>query len=372
MGFSQLAVSSRMKVRKLSAARHVPPAFLDSHSRTTSTHYPPPSPTEEALWGAAVARGFSHRPGDPQRFLRKLRADAQSPRTGVRVVVDNATGTFVGALRVLERSIDVDGRSVRIAGLAEVCSDPAWRGRGVASVSMADARDTCAASGAALSLLHAAPAVASMYERLGYRPLVVPYALLPPGAAELPAGAQLQRVELSDPLAAARLSALHTAACAALAGCMGFTLRSSEYWTRWLPAGAAGGAFCALQLPGAPAGAPAAFAVAVLKDGVMRLWDYGAVEGLPPALACAFLRAVAARAAADGPPAAGAAAAPAEQALLLPTPLARLLCSEPLQEVGADEGWMIRPLNEEGEGLAQSLTKASAEGRFLVWAADAF
>lgn len=371
--------------------RGSPPAPAPSHPHPLTP--PPTQPrAEERLWGELCARGFSHRPGDPTRFYRKLRADPQCPREGVRVVVA-PSGAFVGSVRVLRRDIDVDGAPAPAAGIAEVCTDPEYRGQGVAGVALPDAMAYVDGhSGGAFSLLHAAAAVAPLYARYGYAPMRVPYSRLPLGAAAgggaaLPAGAAVRAADLADAGEVAALDALRASLNAHL-GATGFTHRSPAYWQRWL-ATAAGPGYRVLTLPPAAGAAGegaaprvAAYACVMHKDGI-KLWDCGYdPAALPAAEALAFVAAVAAGVVAAGTAAGRLAAdAPEAASLLLPTRLAGALCppgSAPEDPAAVDAGWMARPIpaqaagDSASAGLVAALAKASDAGRYLVWAADAF
>jgi GNAT superfamily N-acetyltransferase len=414
----------------------VRPVAGDSPTLPAARRSPLPArpPAEEVAWGELCGRGFSHRGGDPKRFYRKLQADPQSPRAGVRVTVA-PSGEFVGSVRVPERDVDVDGAVVRVAGIAEVCSDPAYRGQGIAGVALPDAMAYCEGTACAASLLHAAPAVAGLYAKYGYAPLTVRYSRLrlpataaaadgsissssgssvsdapaPPPLAFatewLPPGAVVRAADLGSADEVATLSSLHAATCARL-GVTGFTHRSQAYWQRWLPC-VAGGSFWALELPGAAAGAagggssPVVAYASVVYKGGLKVWDFGAADGLEPSVALGFLLTLATRQAAVEVAAGKAAAdAPEVTTLLVPTRLARALVPVAALAAAApdggaaatgaapsvdhdspaddDVGWMVRPLGggpggpEGGKVVVAALQAASADGRLLVWVADSF
>lgn len=431
VGFTARAVQNEEGEKRaiLAAAAHRRPRETTAGAPRRCLHltHPacrPPSPAprrpaEEVAWGELCGRGFSHRGGDPKRFYRKLQADPQSPRAGVRVTVA-PSGELVGSVRVPERDIDVDGAVVRVAGIAEVCSDPAYRGQGIAGVALPDAMAYCESTACAASLLHAAPAVAGLYAKYGYAPLVVRYSRLrlpapaaaaaaaastgdsvvsdapaPAFSAEwLPPGAVVRAVDLGSADEVAALGALHAGTCARL-GVTGFTHRSAAYWQRWLPC-VAGGSFWALELPGvsgSSAASPVAAYASVVNKGGLKVWDFGAVDGLEPSVALGFLLTLATRQAAVEVAAGKAAAdAPDVTTLLVPTRLARALV--PMAAAGAaaasapavdhdnpaddDVGWMVRPLGggpggaEGGKAVVAALQAASSDGQLLVWVADAF
>jgi len=201
------------------------------------------SEAEAEVWGALCARGFSHRPGDPSRFYRKLRADPTARLEWIRVVVSE-DGRLVGSVRVFDRAISLgEGVDpVRMAGLGEVCTDPDYRGRGISTVMLVDAVQFCEVrTGAVVSLLHAAAAVAPLYQRFGYRPLQVHYGrmLVDPSNTTDGIGVGVGRAWLSrqahldDDREVATLAAMHEDTCNALRA-VGWTRRDDAYWRRWI------------------------------------------------------------------------------------------------------------------------------------------
>lgn len=228
---------------------------------------------EEELeaWGALVGRGFSHRPGDPTRFIRKYRTDPTACFEWTRVVEDTAAHRLVGSVRILDREMATGNPAapfIRFAGVAEVCSDPDYRGRGVASIMMPDAVSFMVrSSGVPLSVLHAADAVRPLYERYGYKGIAYEY-----GSAVIPAEAPPSEPVLtpSSPLPGAprytveamkyqddwrALQPLYNDFNGRRLGGVGWVSRSGPaidgsrfggsgfeevYWTRWLPNATAG------------------------------------------------------------------------------------------------------------------------------------
>ena len=60
------------------------------------------------------------------------------------------------------------GWSARLAGIGNVCSDPAWRGKGLALACMTRAMELARQGGAEFVLLFCAPQRKALYERFGF------------------------------------------------------------------------------------------------------------------------------------------------------------------------------------------------------------
>lgn len=290
---------------------------------------------------------------------------------------------------MLQRDIDVDGRVVSTAGIAEVCTDPEYRGQGVAGVAMPDSMAYVDnESGCDFSLLHAASAVAPLYARYGYVPLHVSYSRVAINAAEdvtplhaalLPEGAVIRSASLDDSAETTALDALHAALHARM-GCTGFTHRSTPYWQRWLPV-VAGSGYRVLEVPDATAGTGKRIVayVCVIRKDEIKVWDCGFDEAaLPASAAFAFVLSVAAsvvaREVSTGKLAQDAAEA---GSLLLPSRLADILCSPGIATAdpeSSDAGWMARPIAGAtvSAAIVDALVAASAQGRYVVWVADSF
>ena len=262
---------------------------------------------ELEAWGALCAAGFSHRGGDPRRFLNRFLNDPAAVRAGVRVTTPVADPhRLAGSVRVFSRLIDVEGVAVRSAGLGEVATHPDFRGKGVASVMLVDAGAYCdGSSGAAISSLHAATGVQSLYAKYGYGgDMTVPYRRLPLAGPQLPMGGGgngglwVRRGCLRDDWRT--LEPMH-AGFLRMIGATGFVHRVPDegYWTRWLEF-IAGGAYYVL-VEGEGGGAPVAYAALLHKPEGWKLADFGVAfaDGLPrvtPEQAVAFIRAAAATA----------------------------------------------------------------------------
>ena len=81
--------------------------------------------------------------------------------------------TIIGHMALVLRSILLDGRQVTIAGLAEVATDPAHRGQGIAAALLREAIEEAKASPAEYLLLFG---VAKVYSAAGFRRVSNPLA----------------------------------------------------------------------------------------------------------------------------------------------------------------------------------------------------
>lgn len=381
---------------------------------------PVASEAEARVWGELCGRGFAHRGGDPARFYRKLCADPTAKLEWIRVAVSEA-GVMVGSVRLFDRQLDVGGAAVPMAGLGEVCTDPDYRGRGISTMLLVDAVQMCETrSGAAVSLLHAAAAVAPLYRRFGYEPLSVPYGrlcvpLAAAAATEDTASAPATTSTHVDVAAEwAALAPLHDGLTVELRA-VGTTRRDEAYWRRWIAYTSAGRARCVRD----EGGAPRTYAVLLRKPEGYKICDMGCIVTGDGAArtALADLTAIIADAVAadiaagtvsreEALPAGSTSVRVLVPALLLQWLTAppdagagagdggELTMSPPLEWAGgrvtaicdgseADVGWMLRPLHGGGAvaaagdaagggGAAAALQAASDAGRFLVWPLDAF
>jgi len=404
----------------------------------------PPGPDALASWGALCALSFAHRPGDPRRFAARWLIDgaageggargAASRRALTRLALDGA-GALAGAVRVYVRTwLLPRAGATALAGLGDVCTHPAQRGRGVAALLLPDAlaagaaalaagaAPAPAAAGGGLAALHAAPTVGPLYARHGFAYLPrVPYgelrapALQPPPPP--PRGLRARRLPASALAAPAsalwrRLDALHAALCAA-ARVAGATLRDEDYWRRWVPF-AVTDRLVVFSREGAGEeddSAIVAYAAFVWKSEHYRLADAGAAAellgGAAPGALRACLAAAAAEAMAAAPPGSEWHAPPAPEPAVgapllaawraaprgggaaagLPPPLPVIAVptavlrvdpaaagadeSEDVAELG-DGGWMARTLGTGGEAAHAELLAAAESGDLLIWLADAF
>lgn len=241
---------------------------------------PVSSDDEVVAWGALCARGFSHRPGAASRFYDKYCADPTASRLATRVVAAS-DGQLVGSVRVFDRTWEVGGAAVSVAGLGEVCTDPDFRGRGISRIMLVDAVQYCEwCTPAGVSALHAAAAVAPLYAQYGYRSAPIPYAALTRSAACSDDDGVYRLRGVADVAAEWRqLAALHTAAVARL-GVVGTTVRDAAYWTRWMPHVLADQAVVLERCVDAAGAAwqAVAYAAIVKKADGFKLIDFGMAD----------------------------------------------------------------------------------------------
>jgi hypothetical protein len=325
----------------------------------------------------------------------------------------------VGGARLFDRLFWVSdcsgggggGYAARMLGWGEVSSDPELRGQGIIGRVLGEltarmeaaAGERAAPPRAALSLLHAAPAVVGLYAKFGFCApgvLRIPYARLPVawaapapgggGGGSLPAeprgvpGAPQWRVRCVDfARDASALAALREGALAR-AGAAGWTLRSGAYWARWVANACRGraGVLEASRGEGGGGWAPAAYGFARWREGAYRLMDWageGGLGGGAPlrALLEALLGDAAelAREADPATPTPADAAGGGAAALAVPLVLAGDLAppgAAPAEEPAlADVGWLARPLGgAEGARALEELTAASERGKFIIFGAD--
>jgi hypothetical protein len=363
-----------------------------------------------------AARGFSHRVGPADRFIKRFTEDETA--TLEQVVTAVRGGVVVGGARLFDRMVWVSdcggncsgggggggggGYAVRLLGWGEVSSDPDLRGQGIVGRVLAElsARmERAAGEGApppraALGLLHAAPGVAGLYAKFGFSEpgvLRIPYARLRVawagggGGEPLPAapravpGAPQWRVRRVDFSAdAPALAALREGALAR-AGAAGWTLRSGGYWARWV-ANVCRGRAGVLETEAGGVWAPTAYGFARWREGAFRLMDWAGAGGLGGgaplrALLEALLADAAELAAADPTAPTPADALGGAGTLAVPLALAADLAppGAVLEEDGAlrDVGWLVRPLGgAEGTRALEALVAASERGKFLVLGAD--
>ena len=414
------------------------------------------SPTLEEIptWGHFVAtRGFAHRPGPVDRFTQRFVCDPSArPSHIVAAYGARAEGgaeEVVGCVRLFFRTLALCGdgsASAAVVGWGEVCSDPDLRGRGIVGLVLREAVARMergeAREGAALpppppasfALLHAAPAVLSLYEKYGFvagtLPILYGRVAVGRAGAALPAPPAPLAPLLGHPLARVRpvdfdadwaaLEALRARQAARL-GLAGWTLRSEAYWRQWVRNACRGQALV-LELQAAAPGegrapaphAPAAYGYVRWREGAWRLMDWAAAgsegsggEGssgsASPALLTDFMGVLLAAGHAFHAAAGDAGVpSPLEPALLLPGE--RLVVAAPLavvrdvcggegagEEVEAlrDIGWMAKaPLAgagaEAGAGgpgapsassgasgsPLHTLQAAAARGKFVIFNAD--
>lgn len=90
----------------------------------------------------------------------------------LRLVIRDG-GAIISHMALVLRSVDLNGQRVTVAGLAEVATDPAHRGKGHAATLLRSAMDAAAASPAVYLLLFG---TARLYAAAGFRTVCNPMA----------------------------------------------------------------------------------------------------------------------------------------------------------------------------------------------------
>eukprot|EP01138_Halocafeteria_seosinensis_P005737 gb/GECG01005865.1/.p1 GENE.gb/GECG01005865.1/~~gb/GECG01005865.1/.p1 ORF type:complete len:428 (+),score=44.58 gb/GECG01005865.1/:1-1284(+) len=133
---------------------------------------------ELSEWGALCGKAFAHRSGRPERFLEKYLADPTRSLEGLRVAV-SMDGRLASTVRVFARSMRFGQDIVPVGGIGEVCTDPAFRGKGLAKRVMNDALDYIDnVQKAWVSVLDSADGLEQYYGSFGYRSVPLYYSML--------------------------------------------------------------------------------------------------------------------------------------------------------------------------------------------------
>lgn len=180
-------------------------------------------PNELDYWCDFVSRGYqaprSQSEGrwasEPDRSLDSIRV----------AVVD---GQIRSTLRIVARHIYLAGHAIPIGGVGSVCTDPAYRGQGLASALLADAVRYMAASGMALSVLFAERQ--ELFREHGWKP--VPVEMAATVLRPEPGPYAVSVANLRDPAEVRRLQQLYDSFARQ---CQGTTRRTDPaYWTGWI------------------------------------------------------------------------------------------------------------------------------------------
>jgi predicted N-acetyltransferase YhbS len=130
----------------------------------------------------------------------------------VALLLHDGDGALVGACRLRDRTITVDGVAERVAGLASVAVVEAHRGRGYGVRLVRAAADTARDRGYAYSVLFCSPGRRGFYERLGWQSLDGEIRVGPPDAtAPLDTAEEMVMALPLTPLAMGLLPAWRTA-----------------------------------------------------------------------------------------------------------------------------------------------------------------
>jgi GNAT superfamily N-acetyltransferase len=387
---------------------------------------------EVVPWGALCGAGFSHRPGDPDRFRKKYNYDPTASLELTRVAVPIGEDTrMAGTVRLFRRkwNTGTKGETCGMVGLGEVCTHPDFRGKGIASLLMKDAYVWCEKAAEAahaeavaagetplpyISTLHAAASVGPLYQKYGFSSLhSIAYGRLALADAFAASGSEdIKGTHGAMGLTASpatveegfdwsanweQLQAAHSSMCSHLE-LVGTTVRDKEYWLRWMPN--VTGNRMVVFMDKDDKSKILAYAAFARKNDHYRLSDAGMskeVASNPEAAAfvleSAALYAVQADLKEGKIPSAEAVKddAACVSGAAIPSVLVSLAVHDASGSSGlfsvnhaafTDEGWMGKPLLNETTGVADKaspgeeavarLKEAAEKGKFIVFLADSF
>ncbi len=102
------------------------------------------------------------------------RYDGDGDRVGYALA--HVGADLVGSMRLFERAVPFNGRTVRLGGIGGVATDPAWRGRGIAEATVRAAMAELRRRGAGVAYLCAVPDLGRrLYAKAGFAALGRPY-----------------------------------------------------------------------------------------------------------------------------------------------------------------------------------------------------
>ena len=116
---------------------------------------------------------FQWRPRTPDQ-LAEHRDRFSSAADAIKHVVVRDDQTVIGFVRVYRRTIRFAGQTVVLGGIGDVCTDPAWRGRGMARLALATAMESLREAGADIAYLCTDlgnPSRLRLYGQFGFVPL---------------------------------------------------------------------------------------------------------------------------------------------------------------------------------------------------------
>ncbi len=177
-------------------------------------------PSELDAWFDFIARVFDV---DRAYFVRHWQNDPYRRVDAIRVAL--VDGRVASTLRVFPRRIYLAGQAVSMGGIGEVCTDEAYRGRGLSGLLLQDAIRFMEEEGIALSLLFAS--YHSHYGKYGWQVVPMPVGITTMGASDL----ETRPADL--PADAGQLRALHAAYAPQHDGAI--VRDHLDYWTGWVP-----------------------------------------------------------------------------------------------------------------------------------------
>ncbi|MFZ5815160.1 MAG: GNAT family N-acetyltransferase [Bacillota bacterium] len=180
-------------------------------------------PHELPSWFDVVARGFGQ---SRDYFVRHWESDPHALLEGIRVAVEGER--IVSTLRVFPRTIFLGGLPVPVGGIGEVCTDEAYRGRGLSGRLLEDAIRFMAGREMVLSVLFAGRH--SLYSRFGWKP--VPMRMATARLRPEPGPYECAPANPRHPAEARQLQLIHQRFAPQFQGA---TVRSDlAYWTGWV------------------------------------------------------------------------------------------------------------------------------------------
>lgn len=143
------------------------------------------------------------------------------------VLIALSDGKIVSTVRVFKRTYYLQGESVRVGGIGEVSTDPNHRKKGLAGELMRRSIPLIRELEYPVSMLGAI--IRDFYAKFGWRQVVMPQRISQVAAHEIQRGRTLRRLRIDDDLS--DLREIHAEFSARFNGA---TVRSEEYWTRWV------------------------------------------------------------------------------------------------------------------------------------------
>lgn len=180
-------------------------------------------PDELDNWFDYLARSY---PVSRSEVERRWSSDPDQSPDRIRVAV--VDGQIRSTLRIYARQIYLAGHAVPVGGIGLVCTDPAYRGQGLASALLVDSLRQMAASGVALSVLFAERH--ELYAEHGWKPVPVETATawLTPAPGPYAIGV----ANLRDPAEVRQLQQYYDRSARQ---CQGTTRRTDPaYWAGWI------------------------------------------------------------------------------------------------------------------------------------------
>lgn len=163
---------------------------------------------------------------DDTYFRRHYEQDPDADPSMIFVAVDG--DVIASTVRVFRRTVWMQGRAVRMGGIGEVSTKPAYRGQGLASMLLAMAIAAMNADGIPLSILFGDQRI---YSLSGWRFCDVPRTLAPAHALPMLPGTDAVIRPFEDGDLPALMGIYDS-----FAGRMdGAVLRSEAYWQQWVP-----------------------------------------------------------------------------------------------------------------------------------------